>query len=141
MAGVAKRAGWMAGSAALAMLAACAHAPPIANHRPPVPMPPASGLIAQCQVAVRFNEDEASVPESDYLDGMFCLGLMEGILGTNAALPDGHKLFCLPGPGIKTWIAAKAVVDVAHGDPSLLAGLDETEFPILALSRTYPCAD
>jgi len=72
---------------------------------------------------------------------MFCLGFMEGILGTNTAVyansPDA-VLFCVPEPGIKTWIAAKAIVEFAAERPDLL-DLVETEFAIKALAAKYPC--
>jgi hypothetical protein len=60
------------------------------------PYAPAHELIPKCRIAVQFNEDEASVKESDYLDGMFCLGLMEGIMGANDSLVGERKLFCIP---------------------------------------------
>ena len=120
-------------------LAACSHAPPYRNDRPMTALPPASELIPQCKVTVQFNEDEASVPESKYLDSMFCLGVMEGILGANSHLyAKQQPMFCPPEPGIKTWIAAKAVVDFAAKNPHLL-DIDEAEFSIRALAATYPC--
>ena len=115
-------------------------AEPYANDRPMTPFPSASELVPKCEIAVKFNEDEASVPESDYLDGMFCLGMMEGILGTNAALPSETKLFCPPQPGIKTWIAARTVVSAARNtDPAVLASTDEAVFAVAALASKYPC--
>jgi len=109
----------------------------IANARPGTPFPAASELIPKCEIAVRFNENEKSVPEKDYLDGMFCMGLMEGILGTNSALPAGKALFC--SPGMKTWIAAKIIVEHAKQHPDQLLQLNETEFSITALKTKYPC--
>ena len=102
-------------------------------------MPPAHELIPQCKVTVQFNEDEASVPESKYLDSMFCLGMMEGILSTNSYLSSyTQPMFCPPDPGIKTWIAAKAVVEYADQRPDLL-DLEEAHFAVLALAAKYPC--
>lgn len=120
-------------------LAGCSKAPPYSNNRPGTPFSPAAELIPKCEIAVRFNEDEASVPESDYLDGMFCLGLMEGILGTNATLPPGIERFCPPPAGIKTWIAAKAVVEYAKEHADMLQDLTEPEFSLVALAAKYPC--
>ena len=120
-------------------IAGCAHAPPYRNDRPMTPFPLAAELIPKCEITVRFNEDEASVPETDYLDSMFCLGLMEGILGTNVALPQDQKLFCPPAPGIKTWIAAKTVVDFARANSAALLELSEADFSIVALASKYPC--
>ena len=104
--------------------------------------PPGSELVKQCKVTVRFNEDEASVKESEYLDSFFCLGLMEGILNTNRILRDRspeHALFCIPDPGIKNWIAAKTVVDFAKARPDLLT-LDESDYAVMALAAKFPCA-
>ena len=120
-------------------IAGCAHTPPYRNDRPMTPYAPAHELIPKCKIAVQFNEDEASVPESDYLDGMFCLGLMEGILGTNDSLANEHRLFCVPAPGIKTWIAAKAVVEYAQERTDVLIELQEPSFAIAALMAKYPC--
>ena len=123
------------------LLAACSHAVPYKNDRPMRPFPPASELVPQCKITVQFNEDEASVPESKYLDTMFCLGVMEGILGANSHISSKQQpMFCPPSPGIKTWIAAKAVVDFAAANPQLLT-LDETEFAIRALATAYPCPE
>jgi len=122
------------------LLAGCSTHVPYRNERPAIPFPDASNLIPKCAIAVRFNEDEASVPESDYLDAMFCLGLMEGLLGSNSAISaNGAPLFCPPDPGIKTWIAAKAVVDFAKARPDLLH-MVEADFAIRALAETYPCS-
>ena len=121
--------------------AACAQQAPYRNERPGIAFPPAHQLIQKCRIAVQFNEDEASVPESDYLDGMFCLGFMEGILGANTVVYAGHPdavLFCIPEPGIKTWVAAKAVVEFAAARPDLL-DLVEAEFAVKALTAKYPC--
>ena len=52
------------------LLAGCSTHVPYRNERPAIPFPDASNLIPKCAIAVRFNEDEASVPESDYLDAM-----------------------------------------------------------------------
>ena len=120
-------------------ISACAHVPN-ANNRPPRLNPPASELLPKCIATVRFNEDEDSVPESDYLDAMFCLGLMEGVLNTNRIAFDatGKALFCIPRPGIKNWLAAKAVVEFAEARPHLLV-LEETDFVVKALAHKFPC--
>jgi hypothetical protein len=105
------------------------------------PLPPASNLVNQCRVTVQFNEDEASVPESKYLDSMFCLGFMEGLMGANLGVrirTPQAALFCLPDEGIKTWLGAKAVVEFADAHPELL-GVVETEFAIRAMAAKYPC--
>ena len=120
-------------------IAACSHTSPYRNDRPMTAYPPASALIPKCKIAVQFNEDEASVKESDYLDGMFCLGLMEGIMGANDSLSEDHKLFCIPAPGIKTWIAAKSVVDYAQQRTDVLIELQEPHFAVVALAAKYPC--
>ena len=124
----------------IASLACCAHAASFQNDRPMKIYTPAHELIPQCKIAVQFNENEASVPESKYLDGMFCLGLMEGIFGANSHLSSTKPMFCPPDPGIKTWIAAKAIVDYATKHPELL-DLDEAEFSINALAAKYPCLE
>jgi hypothetical protein len=121
----------------LVFLTGCASAPPARNERPPRPLPPASNLVPQCEVTVRFNEDERSVKESEYLDSMFCLGVMEGILGLNYYLD--FAAFCLPPEGIKTWHAAKAVVEYARKYPEKLS-MVETEFAVEALRSAYPCS-
>ena len=122
-------------------LAGCASRVPYRNDRPMTPLPPGSNLVAQCRVTVQFNEDEASVPESQYLDSMFCLGFMEGFMGANTAVrirTPHATLFCLPESGIKTWIGAKAVVEFADKHPELM-DVVETEFAALALADKYPC--
>jgi hypothetical protein len=129
-----------AGTVLGVLLAGCSTHIPYRNERPMTPVPDASELIPKCAITVRFNEDEASVPESDYLDSMFCLGLMEGLLGSNSAISaNGVPLFCPPDPGIKTWIAAKVVVDFAKARPDLLH-MAETDFAIRALAESYPCS-
>jgi hypothetical protein len=76
-------------------------------------------LVNQCVYAVRFNEDEATVREVDYMDAMYCMGVIDGILGANRLAREqgmGHASFCLPGP-MKPWFAAKVVVDYAKVPP------------------------
>jgi len=122
------------------LASACSHVP-YANNRPARPNPPGSELVKQCEVTVRFNEDEQSVPESEYIDSFFCLGLMEGVLNTNRIVQERtpqSALFCPPSTGLKNWLAAKAVVEYAKARPDLLE-LDENEFTIAALAAAFPC--
>jgi Rap1a immunity proteins len=118
------------------LLVGCASHLPMRNERPPQPFPPASVLIEKCKVAVRFNEDEKSVKESEYMDGTFCMGLVEGIIGTNNYLRP--PIFCLPAAGIKMWEGAKILVEFGKRNPELL-NLPEPEFAVIAMIKSYPC--
>ena len=113
------------------------------NKRPVGPLAPASELISNCTITVQFNENEASVPEADYMYNMFCLGVMEGITGTNRmihSINPKSALFCPFRPDFKSWHAAKIVVEYAKQHPDSLA-MESTEFAITALSDAFPCVE
>jgi hypothetical protein len=97
-------------------------------------------LVGQCVYAVRFNEDEATVREVDYMDATYCLGVMDGILGANQLASEkgsDRAEFCLPGP-MKPWLAAKVIVDYAKEHADRLS-LKEVPYATLALADAFPC--
>ena len=113
------------------------------NERPVAPLAPASELVSDCKVTVQFNEDEASVPESDYIDSMYCLGLMEGITSTNrivGSIDPKNALFCPDDPNFKVWHAAKVVVDYAIAHPEHLE-MEQSQFAVVALTSAFPCIE
>jgi hypothetical protein len=111
------------------------------NYRPMGHGPTGTDLVKKCIYAVRFNEDEASVRETDYMDATYCMGVMDGMAGANELERErgpGHAVYCLPAP-MKPWLEAKVIVDYAKARPDLLA-LPEVHYAMLAMAASYPCA-
>lgn len=111
------------------------------NKRPIGPGPKGGDLVGKCIYAVRFNLDEATVKEENYLDAMYCFGVMDGILGLmhfryrQAIEPH----FCLP-LRMKSWVAAKIVVDYGKIRPDLLS-LDQVSYAVSAMAAAFPCTN
>jgi hypothetical protein len=102
---------------------------------------PASDFVKQCTFVVRFNEDEATVHETDYMDAMYCMGVMDGLQSANYVIRQSSPekaLFCLPDSRVKTWILAKTVVDFAKSRPDFLQK-SQAELSIAALENKFPC--
>ncbi|TCV94558.1 hypothetical protein EC912_10341 [Luteibacter rhizovicinus] len=103
--------------------------------------PTGHDLVSSCTYAVRFNEDEATVQKDNYMDAMYCMGVMDGLTDANEAVrreDPKRAFFCLPNEGIKTWLVAKVIVDFSKSRPDLLT-LQEIQYAILALASAYPC--
>lgn len=109
------------------------------NKRPIGPGPKGDDLVGKCIYAVRFNLDEATVKEENYLDAMYCFGVMDGVLGANelSRSTGNRPYFCLP-TRMKPWVAAKIVVDYGKVRPDLLS-LDEVSYAVSAMAATFPC--
>lgn len=109
------------------------------NKRPMGSGPKGDHLVDSCIYAVRFNLDEATVKEENYLDAMYCFGVMDGVLGANAlsSSTGNRPYFCLP-MRMKPWVAAKIVVDYGKVRPDLLS-LDEVSYAVSAMAAAFPC--
>lgn len=125
----------------VAAVSGCSHLPHTGvNNRPMGSGPDGRQLVDQCVYAVRFNEDEATVREVDYMDATYCMGVMDGILGANQLVREqgsGRTDFCLPAP-LKPWLAAKVIVDYAKEHSDRLS-LKEVPYATLALADAFPC--
>jgi len=99
-----------------------------------------NSLLAACNGVIRSVDDGA---KRDELSFGFCMGLMQGVVGTlrgvQIARPE-TKLVCLPDGQVSNGQAARIVVQYLKNHPAELQ-LDETILTVRALREVYPCRE
>ncbi len=97
-------------------------------------------LLAECSEFVNFSRSGHLPAEST--GASYCLGLVNGVMGTNAiyrARTPESALFCPPDEAITNAQAARQVVDYLKAHPEE-RDLDAVSLVVFAFRAAYPCS-
>lgn len=96
-------------------------------------------LLAECGEFVEFSRSGHLPTES--AGASYCLGLVNGVMGTNAiyrARTSENALFCPPDEPVTNAQAAREVVDYLKAHPKE-RDLDAVSLVVFAFRAAYPC--
>jgi Rap1a immunity proteins len=103
-------------------------------------------LLKHCNVAIRFVDAPTSVTSQEAESGMYCMGLVRGIVDTVMLWQESDKAFknrvspgrpCLTTE-IKTSQAVRIVVKYLNDHPEQLHH-DDSLLVVVALKTAFPC--
>ena len=96
-------------------------------------------LQASCAAVIRVAEQSGRNSVDSAMDGMFCIGLVSGVLETSKAYEKIAKVgaMCVPEEvGIQQ--AMRVVVNFLHDNPQHLH-MRDTQLVAMSLMNAFPC--